>query len=474
MPQDDESGFWDDGRGRSQTGPIPRLSRGPKSATTSTSRQLRSGEATTPHRIQHGATRGTHQEGIAQFDDGSYSRQGWDDGDTNASPRSMWAADERPSPLITIRRDRHEQRPNFVIRRIVALVALGAVAAPIAVLIGGGDKNGQEVAASATPEVPGADPALTAAQTALQITTVAGGVAPILTEAPVTEAPVTVVPATAAAASSVPATTAPLATAPATAQATEVAATETTAAAPTAETAAETTRAEAVAALAVADEAPATAATVAPTVAAKASCSKDYDVVVGDYWILIADKVSVRLADLLNANDAKTGTALYPGRTICLPAGASAPTTVAPTTAAPTTAAPTTTDAPSTTAKATTTTVKATTTTVKATTSTVAPSTTAAAPQNSYTKAQVTQIIRDVWPDELEDEAIRIATRESNLIPTVRNACCFGLFQLYWNVHKSWMASAGITSADQLYDPHVNAYAAYAMYLRAGGWGPWR
>jgi LysM repeat protein len=182
------------------------------------------------------------------------------------------------------------------------------------------------------------------------------------------------------------------------------------------------------------------------------SC-KQYTVVAGDYWILIAKKVSVSTADLLAINKATAKTALYPGGVICLPANASAPTTAAPTTAAPTT------------------TVKATTTTVKVTTTTAAP---APPVKKTYTRAEVEAIIRYVWPDNLEDEAVRIATRESNLTPGVRNFCCFGLFQIYYSVHKTWLAQAGVTSAEQLYDPLVNAYVAYALYLRAGGWGPWK
>ena len=190
-----------------------------------------------------------------------------------------------------------------------------------------------------------------------------------------------------------------------------------------------------------------------PVTAAELVCAKDYKVVAGDYWILIADKVSVSLSEVLAANNATVKTALYPGRTVCLPANASAPTTQAPATAAPTT-----------TAKATTTTVKATTTSSPA----------ATAPPNSYSRSEVEAIIRQVWPDELEDEAIRIATRESSLNPTVRNYCCFGLFQLYYKVHQTWLAQMGVTAAEQLYDPLTNAYAAYALYLRSGGWGPWK
>ena len=204
---------------------------------------------------------------------------------------------------------------------------------------------------------------------------------------------------------------------------------------------------------------------VEAVVAQQLVCAKKYDVVAGDYWILIAKKVSLSLKEVLAANNATTKTAIYPGRSVCLPSNASTPTTAAP----PTTPAPATTVKPSTTAPATT--AKATTTTVK-TTSTSTPA--AAAPQTAYSKAEVEAIIRQVWPDDLEDEAVRIATRESNLKPAVRNYCCFGLFQIYYNVHKKWLGQLGVTSADQLYDPMSNAYVAYAMYLKAGGWGPWR
>ena len=193
------------------------------------------------------------------------------------------------------------------------------------------------------------------------------------------------------------------------------------------------------------------------TPAATSSCKK-YTVVAGDYWILIAKKVSVTVGDLLAANNATAKTALYPGGIICLPANASAPTTAAPTTAAPTTAAPTT--------------VKATTTTVKATTTTAGGSPVPV--KKTYTKAEVEAIIRYVWPDNLEDEAVRIATRESNLTPGVRNFCCYGLFQIYFSVHRVWLAQSGVTTAEQLYDPLTNAYIAYALYLKAGGWGPWK
>ena len=77
-----------------------------------------------------------------------------------------------------------------------------------------------------------------------------------------------------------------------------------------------------------------------------------------------------------------------------------------------------------------------------------------------------------MWPDNLEDQAIAIATRESNLVPTVRNYCCYGLFQIYYTAHQTWLAAMGITSAAQLYDPRVNATAALALY-NSNGWAPW-
>jgi LysM repeat protein len=193
------------------------------------------------------------------------------------------------------------------------------------------------------------------------------------------------------------------------------------------------------------------------------ACAKTYVVAKGDFWISIAKRAQVTLKQLLKANNAKTSTKLFPGRTICLPSNAVTPvpaaqpattTTVKPAKPAP---APAPAPAPSTTVK-------------PPSTSTPA----APAPPNSYSREQVIQIIREVWPDDLEEEAIRIATRESSLKPNVRNFCCFGLFQIYFSVHKSWLAGLGVTSAEQLYDPRVNATAALALYVRAGGWGPWK
>jgi hypothetical protein len=207
-----------------------------------------------------------------------------------------------------------------------------------------------------------------------------------------------------------------------------------------------------------------TQATVAPAPtavqAADQACAMTYTIVSGDAWSSIASRAKVTMKVLLAVNNATVNTLLLPGKTNCLPAGAVTP-------APPTTKAPSTTQPPAPTQP------KPPTTQATTPPVTTAPGTTQPAPPpNTYTRAQVTQIIRDVWPDDLEEEAIRIATRESNLRPTVKNYCCYGLFQIYYNAHRTWLASIGITSAAQLFDPRVNATAALALY-NSNGWAPW-
>jgi soluble lytic murein transglycosylase-like protein len=88
----------------------------------------------------------------------------------------------------------------------------------------------------------------------------------------------------------------------------------------------------------------------------------------------------------------------------------------------------------------------------------------------------VIQIIREVWPDELEERAIAIARRESKLNPAVigiPNKCCYGLFQIYYRWHKQWLPKLGVVRANQLLDPRTNAEVALEIYRRNNGWGPW-
>jgi LysM repeat protein len=201
-------------------------------------------------------------------------------------------------------------------------------------------------------------------------------------------------------------------------------------------------------------------------------CATDYDVQVGDFWIRLADGAGVDLAELLEANAATTDTPLYPGSTICLPAGATVPPPPAPTgsggssgdSTATTPPAPAPTPAPASTPAPT------------SPPTTAAPTTTSPPPAPRPTTpppAEIERIVRSVWPDDLEDRALEIVRRESNFQANVNNYCCYGLFQIYWNVHKGWLAEMGVTAADQLFDAETNARAALTLYQRSGGWGPW-
>jgi hypothetical protein len=203
------------------------------------------------------------------------------------------------------------------------------------------------------------------------------------------------------------------------------------------------------------------------TQSADKSCTLTYTVATGDAWSSIATRAKVTMNALLTANSATIKTVLLAGKSICLPTGAVDPTKPSKPTSTTQPKPATTQPKPSTTQP------KPSTTKPSTPPQTTVPTTTQPAPPaNTFTKAEVAQIIRDVWPDDLEDEAIRIATRESNLIPTVRNACCYGLFQLFYSAHKSWLAGIGVTSPAQLYDPRVNATAALALY-NISGWAPW-
>jgi LysM domain len=161
-------------------------------------------------------------------------------------------------------------------------------------------------------------------------------------------------------------------------------------------------------------------------------CPEPYTVRQGDYWLRLADGADVALVELLQLNGATVDTPLYPGSEICLPQDSPAPATnAAP---APTTTAP---------------------------------------PYVWVDEAKAQAIIREVWPDDLEEQALRVAERESKFDVTAKNYCCYGLFQIYWSLHRGWLDDLGITSAEQLFDARLNATAALNLYIREGGWGPW-
>ena len=161
--------------------------------------------------------------------------------------------------------------------------------------------------------------------------------------------------------------------------------------------------------------------TVVPTAQA-VNCAATYTVKSGDSWWRIAEKNNTNLRKVLTLNKANKTTKLLVGSSVCVPAPAQ--------------------DAP---------------------------------PPQKFTRAEVAQIIRDAWPDELEERALAIAQRESKLQPRAVSGtrCCYGLFQIYYRWHKNWLPNVGVNSAQELLDPRLNARAAYRMYQRNNGWGPW-
>jgi LysM repeat protein len=152
------------------------------------------------------------------------------------------------------------------------------------------------------------------------------------------------------------------------------------------------------------------------------TCAATYTVKSGDSWWRIAEKNNTNLRKVLTLNNANKTTKLFVGKTVCVPGPAQV-----------------------------------------------------AAPAQTFKRAEVVQFIRDAWPDELEERALAIAQRESKLQPGVvnRSGCCYGLFQIYYRWHKTWLPNVGVNSAQDLLDPRLNAIAAYRMYQRNNGWGPW-
>ena len=161
-------------------------------------------------------------------------------------------------------------------------------------------------------------------------------------------------------------------------------------------------------------------------------CSKmtnTYTVVRNDSWSRIASKAGITMGELLKLNDAKTSTFLLIGDTVCVPRTSKLGVDSKALKLLP--------------------------------------------PARIYTVKESRQIIRDVWPDRLEEKAFAIVRRESHTNAAAYSSCCVGLFQIKWESHKSWLATIGIDSAHDLLDAEVNAKAALQLYRRAGGWGPW-
>jgi hypothetical protein len=153
-------------------------------------------------------------------------------------------------------------------------------------------------------------------------------------------------------------------------------------------------------------------------------------VVRGDSWWKISRKAGTSLSAVLKANKAKTSTKLLVGKSICLPKSA-----------------------------------KSTTQTSKRLV--LGP------PPKIYSAKKSTAIVREVFPVRLHTRALAIVKRESRFNAAAYNWCCVGLFQINWYAHNKWLGEMGITTPEQLLDARVNAEAAYALYKRSNGWGPW-
>ena len=161
-----------------------------------------------------------------------------------------------------------------------------------------------------------------------------------------------------------------------------------------------------------------------PTQASAASCTAFHQARSNDSWSRIAARYDMSLKRLLALNGAKTSTMILVGKQIC------------------------TSDQP-----------------------------VIVIPDTTYKRKDVVAIIREVWPDEHEENALFVANRESNFKPNVvggANDCCIGLFQIFYSVHQSWLSNVGVTEPAQLLDPRVNAQAALALFKRNGNsWKPW-
>lgn len=177
------------------------------------------------------------------------------------------------------------------------------------------------------------------------------------------------------------------------------------------------------------------------------TCGLDYVVRAGDSWYGIAARAGVKAGPLAAVNGKTLSSPLKVGQTICLPEGARRPT------------APTTTRPPQ-----------------QSSQSSSSASDMRQVPYNptqSYTSADVERIVRAVWPDHLENDALFVVQRESRFNPGARSSCCIGLFQINWRSHKKWLANYGVVDPAQLLDPEVNARMALVAWERSGSWRPW-
>ena len=200
-------------------------------------------------------------------------------------------------------------------------------------------------------------------------------------------------------------------------------------------------------------------------------CVQTYTASPGDSWYRIADAAGVSPAALMAENRATVDTVIFAGDDVCLPQGATVPTAPANTPDTTTPDAPT----PDTTTPDTTTPDAAGAPTTDAPATTAAPTTPSGSPGTNASVAEVKDVIRSIFPESEWETAFTIADRESRFVPTAYNGwCCYGVFQIYWSVHRSWLDDLGIDSSADLFDPLLNVRAAYAIWQRSGNtWTAW-
>ena len=181
-------------------------------------------------------------------------------------------------------------------------------------------------------------------------------------------------------------------------------------------------------------------------------CGLDYVVQPGDSWYGIAERAGVKAGPLAAVNGKTLSSPLKVGQTICLPEGARRPSTTTTTTRPP---------------------QQSGSSGGSAQTSANDMRLVPYEPSRLYSRDDVEQLVRAVWPDHLENDALYVVQRESRFNPGSRSRCCIGIFQINWSSHKRWLANYGVTNPAQLLDPEVNARMALVAWERSGSWRPW-
>lgn len=82
------------------------------------------------------------------------------------------------------------------------------------------------------------------------------------------------------------------------------------------------------------------------------------------------------------------------------------------------------------------------------------------------------------WPVDLLPTLDIVMYRESRGQADVIGQGSWGLLQLQWSAHKTWMIEHGVTSREELLDPWLNLHLGWLLFQIAAshygcGWQPW-